>query len=375
MCPDREPRSFAEVRVTAATMPPRAVPSRVPLLIAGGAAWVLYAGAYALTFGLGGAPISVAIRAGLANGIPDGLLAIAAAAIARRTAASRASAPTPYAIGVAMVAAAAGAKVSLIWLDMAAHGQRFAVASSVVAWQVLTSGLVYVAVAAASHAWIAGQRLREEAAHAARADALRATAELAALRAQLNPHFLFNTLHSVMGLVRRDPALAETALERLGDLLRYAIRVHRDGVDWTRLRDEWEFVETYLALESIRLGERLRVERHIDEAALDRQVPTFCLQPLVENAVRHGIAPRAAGGTIAIDVRADRDGSRIEVANDGDGHASSTGEGGLGLKVLRDRLDGLYRGRAQITAGPAANGGYRVVLALPARPADPEAVE
>lgn len=362
--------------MAAATMPPSAASSRIPLVIAGAAAWVLYAGAYALTFSLGGSPVSLAIRAGIANGLPDGLLAIAAVAIARRTAASRVSAPlSPYVIGLVMVAAAAGGKLFLLWLDMAAHGQRFGVAPSVVAWQVLTSGLVYVAVAAAAHAWIAGERLREEAAHAARADALRATAELAALRAQLNPHFLFNTLHSVMGLVRRDPALAETALERLGDLLRYAIRIHRDGVDWTRLRDEWEFVETYLALESIRLGERLRVERRIDETALDREVPTFCLQPLVENAVRHGIAPRAAGGTIVIDVQAATDGFRIEVSNDGDGRPSTASESGLGLKVLRDRLDALYRGRARITAGPAATGGYSVVLALPARPADLEAAE
>ena len=344
---------------------------RGPFIVAGLAAWVVYAGAYALTFSLGGMPSRVAVRAGLANGIPDGLLALAALAIARRMVGTEGAVPHPLsqaAIGAAMVALAAGGKILLLWLDVTSHGQRFELASSIVAWQVLTSGLVYVAVAAASHAWLVGQRLREEAAHAARAEARRATAELAALRAQLNPHFLFNTLHSVLGLVRRDPTLAEGALERLGDLLRYAIRVHRDGVDWTRLGDECEFVETYLALEAIRLGERLRVVRQIDNGALERMVPTFCLQPLVENAVRHGIAPRAAGGTIAIDIRADGDGSQIEVRNHADPRSGGGDEGGIGLKVLRDRIDALYRGRAQLTAGPAGAGQYRVTLTLPVRP-------
>jgi len=235
--------------------------------------------------------------------------------------------------------------------------------------------------------WLIARRLREEEARSARAEALRARAELSALRAQLNPHFLFNVLHSVLGMVRRDPALAEAALEGLGDLLRYALRVHRDGLDLTAVRHEWEFMETYLDLERIRLGDRLLAFLRTDDAALDHEVPTFSLQPLVENAVRHGIAPRAAGGKVSIEARIEGDSLRLEVRNDGNvgGAGSSTGgdgdEGGIGLRVLRDRLDVLYRGEASMTAGPTAAGGYRVILTLPvgARGArglwDPEADE
>ena len=149
--------------------------------------------------------------------------------------------------------------------------------------------------------------------------------------------------------------------------------MHRDGVDWTALRHEWEFVETYLALETIRLGDRLQLVRHVDDSALDLLVPTFSLQPLVENAVRHGIAPRAAGGRISIEAHLEPDALRLEVSNDGGGDSTlEKDEGGLGLRVLRDRLEALYRGGARMTAGPTANGGYRVVLSLPLTTGDDE---
>jgi len=254
---------------------------------------------------------------------------------------------------------------------------HYRIVAGIVGWHLFISVLVYLAATAAAQAWMTARRLKEEEAHAARAEALRARAELSALRAQLNPHFLFNVLHSVLGMVRRDPAVAEAALEDLGDLLHYAIRVHRDGVDWTALRHEWEFMETYLKLETLRLGDRLQVVRQVDEAALDQSVPTFSLQPLVENAVRHGIAPRAAGGRIAVASRIEGAALRLEVSNDGDGggRAQDGDEGGLGLRVLRERLEVLYRGRARMAAGPTAAGGYNVVLTLPLAAGGPEAGE
>lgn len=340
------------------------------------AAWVVYAGIYAIAFALApGASISMAIRGALANAIPDGLLALAALrtsrAVDRRYPAGthliRRHAPR----AVALVALAVGLKLLFFWLDSVFVARTaFQISLAILAWQIFLSALVYVTVAAMSHTWLIARRLREEEAHAVRAEALRARAELAALRAQLNPHFLFNTLHSVLGLVRHDPSQAESALEKLGDLLHYATRVHRNGVDWIALRHEQDFVNTYLDLEAVRLGNRLRVERQLDDAALDQMVPTFSLQPLVENAVRHGIAPRAGGGEISIGARLDPDGRRLrlEVRNDGDGRATAEAdEGGLGLRVLRDRLDALYRGAASMTAGPAPNGGYSVVLTLPVR--------
>jgi hypothetical protein len=358
----------------------RTVLARVtrPLPIAAVAAWLLYAGIYALTFRLAGSPVGVAIRAGFANAIPDGLLALTCVVLSRRLDGAAGFTPsralrTHLLSAAFLVPAAAAGKLFLLWFDVVLiHRERFMLAPSIVAWHVFLSALIYLAVGAASHAWLIARRLREEEANAVRADALRARAEMAALRAQLNPHFLFNTLHSVLGMVRRDPELAEAALEKLGDLLRYAMRIHRDGVDWTALRNEWEFVETYLALERIRLGDRLDVVRHMPDAVLDHQVPTFSLQPLVENAVRHGVAPRAVGGQISIDARLEFDSLRLEVSNDGNagGAARESDEGGVGLRVLRDRLDVLFRGAARMAAGPTANGGYSVVLTLPLACAD-----
>ena len=338
------------------------------------AIWVVYASIYALSFALGGAPsIAIAIRSALANAIPDGLLGLAvhraSRTIDRDPAAAAQLVRRHVPRAVALVALAVAGKVLLFWLDdILVARVPFQISPGILTWWVFLSALIYVTVAAISHAWLIARRLREEEANAVRAEALRARAEIAALRAQLNPHFLFNTLHSVLGLVRSNPTLAEAALEKLGDLLRYATRVHRNGVDWIAFRHEQEFVDTYLDLEAVRLGDRLHVVHDVDEPVLDTIVPTFSLQPLVENAVRHGIAPRAAGGRISIRANLAPDGHRLrlEVCNDGDGRDAPAGEeGGLGLRVLRDRLDALYRGAALMTAGPTPDGGYSVVLTLP----------
>jgi sensor histidine kinase YesM len=377
MSPDRERRPSVDGPAAAG---PNAAGVGVSLTLAAAAGWLVYAGIYALTFALAGSPIAFAIRAGLANAIPDGLLALATLATPRKLDRGRSAARRLWGLhlsrAVVLVGCAAAGKTLLLWFDVViVHGGAFRFSASIVAWQVFLSVLIYIAVASMSHAWLIARRLREEEAHAASAEALRARAEMAALRAQLNPHFLLNTLHSVLGLVRRDPALAEAALEKLGDLLHYAIRVHRDGVDWTALRHEWEFMETYLDLETIRLGDRLQVVRRLDDIASDLLVPTFSLQPLVENAVRHGISPRAAGGRISIDARLQPDALRLEVANDGNrGSAAEADEGGLGLRVLRDRLEALYSGRAQMTAGQTA-GGYSVVLTLPVTNGETESAE
>lgn len=341
--------------------------------VAAAAIWIVYASIYALTFGLSGSSIAMAIRGALANAIPDGLLALATLRTSRTIDPGGPAEPSllrRYALrGALLITLAGAAKALLLWIDVVVvMGEPYQVGPGVTAWQFFLSGLIYVTIAAVSHAWLIARRLREEEAHAVRADALRARAEIAALRAQLNPHFLFNTLHSVLGLVRRDPALAEAALEKLGDLMRYATRVHRNGVDWIALRHERDFVDTYLDLEAIRLGDRLRVVRRLEASVLDLLVPTFSLQPLVENAVRHGVAPRAEGGEIAIAARLEPDGRRIrlEVSNDGSGRSSDNEEGGLGLRLLRERLEALYRGAGSMTAGPTPAGGYRVVLLLPA---------
>jgi hypothetical protein len=384
MCPARVRQSFAESGVAAAASDDsgrRRFGS--PLIHAAVAAWLLYAAVYALTFGLSGSPIWFAISAAVANALPDAFGAVVAIRTSRRADRRRATVGSLVRLhsGLASVVVilAAAAKSLFIWFDVVVvHGQTFQFNPGVVVWHLFLSALTYAAVASVSHAWLIARWLQDEEAHVARAETLRAQAELAALRAQLNPHFLFNTLHSVLGLVRRDPAMAETALEKLGDLLHYAIRVHRDAVDWTSLRREWQFTRTYLDLESIRLGDRLQVDQRVDDAALDERVPTFSIQPLIENAVRHGIAPRAAGGRISIDARLDHEHVSVEVSNDTNrGDVGSpkleSDDGGLGLRVLRERLETLYRGSARMTAGLRADGRYGVVLTLPLRNGDTEA--
>jgi sensor histidine kinase YesM len=237
----------------------------------------------------------------------------------------------------------------------------------IAAWQAVIGGLIYLAIAGAAYAWLNAQRLREEAARAAQADALRARAELAALRSQLNPHFLLNTLHAALGLVRRDPALAERALERLGQVLHYGLRMHRESLDQVTLADEWAFVRSYLDIESLRLEERLRLDVDVDPEAMPGLVPPFVLQPLVENAILHAVAPRTAGGRVAITVRRRGDHLRLEVCDDGPGMPAQLGpaEGGLGLRLLRERLALLYAGAARLSLEKGDGGGLRATIDLP----------
>ena len=197
------------------------------------------------------------------------------------------------------------------------------------------------------------------------AEALAARAQVGALRAQLNPHFLFNALHSLAPLVRHDPAAAEAALDRLGDLLRYALDDNMRG-DVT-LADEWTFVRNYLALEQLRLGDRLRVDARLDDEALDQLVPSFLLQPLVENAVRHGISPLTRGGTIAIVARVDSHRLLISVSDDGAGALEHDVReaGGLGLRALRERIAVRYDGAARMDVHTSPGNGMRVGLVLP----------
>ena len=154
---------------------------------------------------------------------------------------------------------------------------------------------------------------RTQAAAAAEARLLAQQAQLVALRAQINPHFLFNALHSVGALVASDPTRADMALERLGDLLRYTLGTE----DEVLFAEEWKFTQDYLAFEQLRLGDRLRLHVSVDPSALSTMVPPLILQPLVENAVRHGIAARTEGG--AIDLTARVEDSRLVLCVRDDG--------------------------------------------------------
>jgi LytS/YehU family sensor histidine kinase len=193
-------------------------------------------------------------------------------------------------------------------------------------------------------------------------------AELQALRARLDPHFLFNTLHSIQALVRSDARSAEQALETFGALLRYVLETERDARDEVTLEDELAFIRSYLALERLRLGDRLRVVEDVQDDALECRILALTLQPLVENAVRHGIAPRARVGTLRLSARVDGDRLEVAVGDDGQGgdpRTLATAEG-LGFRVVQQRLQARYGEAARVDVTAAPQEGWLVRLTLPA---------
>ncbi|MBL8961655.1 MAG: histidine kinase, partial [Gemmatimonadetes bacterium] len=175
--------------------------------------------------------------------------------------------------------------------------------ANAIRWQFVTGLILYVLLVVAFTSLDRLAALRAQEQRAARAEADRVRAELQALRAQLNPHFLFNTLHSITALVRADPTRAEGALERLAACLRRVLEVNAEGNDQVALGDELAFVRDYLALERLRHGERLRVVEEVDPDLLDAPILPFLLQPLVENAIKHGMAPITRPVTIRISAR------------------------------------------------------------------------
>jgi sensor histidine kinase YesM len=226
-------------------------------------------------------------------------------------------------------------------------------------WQFIWGLVIYGGIAQAARAQ---QRLQEQ-------ERAAADAELQALRAQLNPHFLFNTLHSLTQLAREDPFATQDALERFGALMRYVLEAGRHATDDVPLEDEMGFVRHYLAVERLRLGDRLRVVEDIDPEVLEFGVPPLLLQPLVENAVRHGLAPRRDGGTIRLTAQAREGELVVEIADDGVG-AESEGwrrSGGLGLQSVRRQLETHWPGRGQLEISTGPRAGFAVRLRMPAR--------
>jgi sensor histidine kinase YesM len=183
------------------------------------------------------------------------------------------------------------------------------------------------------------------------------------LRSQLQPHFLFNTLQSISTLIHRDPPAADQMLTALSDLLRLSLRA--TGGDEVPLREELDFLGRYLDIMRVRFGDRLGIEVHAPDDVLGAKVPSLVLQPIVENAIRHGMTDRPDVGRVAI--RAQRDGAalRLEVRDDGPGLSSeSTGEGnGIGLANTRERLARLYGPEGRVDM--ITNRGLTVRLTLP----------
>jgi signal transduction histidine kinase len=171
---------------------------------------------------------------------------------------------------------------------------------------------------------------------------LAASAQLAALRAQINPHFLFNSLNTIAQLISTDPAKAELCVERLADIFRYMLT--RGEAQFVPLADELSIVEAYLEIERARFGDDLIIEERVDDRARQVLLPGLILQPLVENAVKHGVSRKIGGGRVTIEARLEAGDLRLAVRDTGVGvrEGAAVFEDGVGLRNVRDRLLRLY---------------------------------
>ena len=210
------------------------------------------------------------------------------------------------------------------------------------------------------------RQAREREVRAARVEARLIESQLQALQQQLHPHFLFNTLHAISTLVHRDPDKADLMIERLSDLLRVTLR--KVGVQEVELAEELEYLRAYLDIEQVHFGSRLRLEYRLDASAMDVLVPTLILQPLVENAIRHGLEPMVRPGTLGIEAHADGEMLRLRILDDGGGFAPNWQRiEGVGLANTRSRLERLYGQQATLTIRDNPGGGVAVDIQIPLR--------
>ena len=238
------------------------------------------------------------------------------------------------------------------------------------AWPFMYSLMLYALVTGIFHSVRAGRTAQQQALAAQQARTLLVASELSALRNKLNPHFLFNTLHSIIALTQRNPAAAETALFQFSDMLRYVLDTERSGSDRVTLDAELDFVRDYLELESLRLGERLHVEWDLDADAGDHPLPALSLQPLVENSIKHAFNPHSRPGILQIRTRRDAATGALTMT------VRDTGPGadpktialspGLGLRTVERRLQLDYGSRAALRVQSAPGAGFSVSVTVPA---------
>jgi signal transduction histidine kinase len=224
--------------------------------------------------------------------------------------------------------------------------------------------LIYWVIVAVSQAFEYYRKYRERELRTSELEKSLVQAKLQALQMQLNPHFLFNTLHSISSLMHKDVEAADRMIMRLGDLLRAALE--SSDTQEVDLRQELEFLKRYLEIEQTRFGDRLTVKMDIAPETLEAQVPNLILQPLVENAIRHGIEPRSKSGCIQLRAQRQDGALTLEVSDNGAGLPKDLPlEEGVGLSNTRARLRELYGEAHQFELRPGAKGGLVVLLTIP----------
>jgi len=353
----RDTRSHSHGQLTGVTHSPS--PSRswfwLQLIIGWLPMWALFT---VLIMNVHGAPFAGAAKVALRMIVSGALVGLGVSALVRRC-----PWPYPFRWSFLLVHTVAAPLYALAWIATCS------LIESLVRWSlafdmgpglgrfVVTGVWLYLMITAVSYAQQATQRT-------ALIQAATARAQLAALHAQLHPHFLFNALHTVVQLIPLDPVKASHAAELLAELLRSALDEKRDRIT---LAEEWRFVERYLAIEQLRFGDRLQVTTTLPVDLMDATLPSFALQTLVENAMRHGAAPKLGATHLHIEARIEAGRLCLIVSDDGVGAEPSAMNQtrGTGLHRLRERLAGLYGGNAKLTiqASPA---GVTATLHLPA---------
>jgi sensor histidine kinase YesM len=230
--------------------------------------------------------------------------------------------------------------------------------------------MLYWLILLISYSFNYQRRYREGEVRATRLEAQLAQAQLQALKMQLHPHFLFNTLHSISALVHKNADAADKMIARLGDFLR--LTLENSGAQEVSLQEELEFLKCYLEIERIRFQDRLTVHMEIEPQTLDARLPNLILQPIVENAIRHGISPRTSAGRIEIEARRLNGALQVQVTDNGPGLSSDSNTGtivkaGVGLANTQARLKQLYGDQHRLDLANAASGGLTVILEIPFR--------
>src|SRR5690349_1875767 len=229
--------------------------------------------------------------------------------------------------------------------------------------------MFYWGIVVIEHALDYYRKLQDRELRASQLEAQLAQSQLQVLKMQLHPHFLFNTLNAISALIRESPDEADEMVSRLGDLLRMTLETA--GLQEVPFKKELEFLKHYLDIEQTRFQDRLKVEMAIEPETLDGLVPSMILQPLVENSVRHGVAPRPEGGCIKIKAWRDDSLLRLEVEDDGPGLSGDTPpKERVGLTNTRARVSNLYGDGHGLSLRHAAAGGLVVSLSIPFRTAN-----
>ncbi|HYK10603.1 MAG TPA: histidine kinase [Gemmatimonadales bacterium] len=244
-------------------------------------------------------------------------------------------------------------------------GASFLSAAQVRFTQTIALNLVLFLIAALLyHALVYYSAYRDRSRREAALEVELARFRLYVLQQQLQPHFLFNALHTVSALMSEDVVIARRVLAQLGDLLRTALdRMDEQDI---ALEQEIEFLRGYVAIQTARFGDRLTVEWAVDDAARSIPVPNMILQPCLENAIQHGIEPLEGGGTVTVAAHVSGASLHLDITDNGRGAVGNNGRvAGRGLKNVRERLEARYGERQSFEAGNVPGGGFRVRIVLP----------